>query len=124
VKRAEQLRNDKLISEAELDTLQSTVAALQAQLDALQSQVNVADANVRVQQQNISDLTVRAPFAGVVISKDAQPGEMVSPISAGGGYTRTGIPLSIWNRARLKWTAEFRQSRYWCRKRRTDAYPD
>lgn len=95
VKRAENLRTDKLISEAELDTLQSTVAALQAQLDALQSQVNVADASVRVQQQNINDLTVLAPFAGVVISKDAQPGEMVSPISAGGGYTRTGIATIV-----------------------------
>ncbi|MGC3982367.1 MAG: efflux RND transporter periplasmic adaptor subunit [Steroidobacteraceae bacterium] len=94
-KRAEQLRTDKLISEADLDTAQSSVAALQAQLDALQSQVNVADASVRVQQQNMSDLTVRAPFAGVVISKDAQPGEMVSPISAGGGYTRTGIATIV-----------------------------
>lgn len=94
-RRAEQLRADKLIAEADLDTAQSNVAALQAQLDALQSQVSVADANVRMQQQNISDLTVRAPFAGVVISKDAQPGEMVSPISAGGGYTRTGIATIV-----------------------------
>ncbi len=94
-KRAEQLRADKLIAEADLDTAQSTVAALQAQLGALQSQVSVAESNVRVQQQNISDLTVRAPFAGVVISKDAQPGEMVSPISAGGGFTRTGIATIV-----------------------------
>jgi RND family efflux transporter MFP subunit len=94
-RRAEQLRADKLISEADLDTVQSSVAALQAQLDALQSQIGVAEASVRVQQQNISDLTVRAPFAGVVISKDAQPGEMVSPISAGGGFTRTGIATIV-----------------------------
>lgn len=94
-RRAEQLRKDKLISEADLDTAQSSVAALQAQLDSLQSQVSVAESNVRVQQQNMSDLTVRAPFAGVVISKDAQPGEMVSPISAGGGFTRTGIATIV-----------------------------
>lgn len=94
-RRAEQLRADKLIAEADLDTAQSTVAALQAQLDALQSQVNVAEASVRVQQQNMNDLIVRAPFAGVVISKDAQPGEMVSPISAGGGFTRTGIATIV-----------------------------
>jgi RND family efflux transporter MFP subunit len=84
-----------LIAEADLDTTQSNVGALQAQLDALQSQVSVADANVRMQQQNLKDLTVRAPFAGVVISKDAQPGEMVSPISAGGGFTRTGIATIV-----------------------------
>lgn len=94
-RRAEQLRADKLIAEADLDTAQSAAAALQAQLDALQSQVQVAESSVRVQQQNMSDLTVRAPFTGVVISKDAQPGEMVSPISAGGGFTRTGIATIV-----------------------------
>jgi RND family efflux transporter MFP subunit len=93
--RSEQLRADKLISEAELDTLQSSVEALQAQLAALQAQISVADAGVRLQQQNINELTVRAPFDGVVISKDAQPGEMVSPISAGGGFTRTGIATIV-----------------------------
>ena len=41
------------------------------------------------------DLQVRAPFAGVVISKDAQPGEMISPMSAGGGFTRTGIATIV-----------------------------
>jgi RND family efflux transporter MFP subunit len=93
--RADKLRADKLIAEADLDTAQSSVAALQAQLDALQSQVGVAESSVRVQQQNMSDLVVRAPFSGVVISKDAQPGEMVSPISAGGGFTRTGIATLV-----------------------------
>jgi RND family efflux transporter MFP subunit len=93
--RAEKLRADKLIAEADLDAAQSAVGALQAQLDALQSQVGVAESSVRVQQQNMSDLTVRAPFSGVVISKDAQPGEMVSPISAGGGFTRTGIATIV-----------------------------
>ncbi len=36
-------------------------------------------------------MVVRAPFDGIAISKDAQPGEMISPVSAGGGFTRTGI---------------------------------
>ena len=93
--RGEQLRHEKLISEAELDALQSTTAALRAQLGSIQSQVSVAEANIQLQQQNISDFTVRAPFAGVVISKDAQPGEMISPISAGGGFTRTGIATLV-----------------------------
>jgi RND family efflux transporter MFP subunit len=50
---------------------------------------------VRVSAQAIEDLEVRAPFAGVIVSKNAQPGEMVSPISAGGGFTRTGIATLI-----------------------------
>ena len=45
--------------------------------------------------QDLDDLLVRAPFDGVVVSKDAQPGEMVSPISAGGGFTRTGIATIV-----------------------------
>lgn len=94
-RRAEQLRDAKLISEADYDTAHSTVADYQAQLDALQSQVAVASSNVRMQQQNMSDLQVRAPFTGVVISKDAQPGEIVSPLSAGGGYTRSGIATIV-----------------------------
>ena len=44
-----------------------------------------------MQQTALDDTVIRAPFSGVAISKDAQPGEMVSPVSAGGGFTRTGI---------------------------------
>jgi RND family efflux transporter MFP subunit len=44
-----------------------------------------------MQQTAIADTVIRAPFSGVAISKDAQAGEMVSPVSAGGGFTRTGI---------------------------------
>ena len=50
---------------------------------------------MRVRAQDLDDLMVRAPFDGVVVSKDAQPGEMVSPISAGGGFTRTGIATVV-----------------------------
>ena len=42
-------------------------------------------------QQQMDDMIIRAPFDGVVTTKDAQPGEMISPVSAGGGFTRTGI---------------------------------
>ncbi|MCK4236147.1 MAG: efflux RND transporter periplasmic adaptor subunit, partial [Candidatus Krumholzibacteria bacterium] len=43
----------------------------------------------------VENCTVRAPFAGIVVSKDAQPGEMISPVSAGGGFTRTGIATIV-----------------------------
>lgn len=79
------------ISEAELDTARTAYENLQAQLDTAQSNVKVADSGVAVAQRSLDDTTVRAPFDGVVTTKDAQPGEMVSPISAGGGFTRTGI---------------------------------
>lgn len=93
--RTEKLRADKLVSESQLDSAQSELAALRARLEALKGDVRVAEGSVRVRKQELDDLTVRSPFDGVVVSKDAQPGEMVSPISAGGGYTRTGIATIV-----------------------------
>lgn len=93
--RTEKLRNDTLVSEAQLDAARSEVAALTARLEALRSEAAVAASTVRVRAQELDDLLVRAPFDGVIVSKDAQPGEMVSPISAGGGFTRTGIATVV-----------------------------
>jgi RND family efflux transporter MFP subunit len=95
LRRTEQLRKDKLVSELALDQAQSEAAALNARLEALRGEVKVAEGTVRVRRQDLDDLLVRAPFTGVVVSKDAQPGEMVSPISAGGGFTRTGIATVV-----------------------------
>jgi RND family efflux transporter MFP subunit len=93
--RVKRLRADSLISEADLDKAQAERDALAARLDALAGTIEVAAATVRVYEQQLGDLTVRAPFAGVIVSKDAQPGEMVSPVSAGGGFTRTGIATLV-----------------------------
>ena len=64
---------------------------LRARLANLQEQIKVAQESVAVAQVQLDNTVIRAPFSGVVIAKDAQPGEMISPISAGGGFTRTGI---------------------------------
>jgi RND family efflux transporter MFP subunit len=95
LRRTEKLRAEKLVSESQLDTAQSEVAALRARMAALRSDVEVAEGTVKVRSQELEDLLVRAPFSGVVISKDAQPGEMISPVSAGGGFTRTGIATIV-----------------------------
>lgn len=95
LKRTEKLVKDKLVSESQLDTAQSEVHATEARLEALKADVAVAQGSLKVRDQDLDDLQVRAPFAGVVVSKDAQPGEMVSPISAGGGFTRTGIATLV-----------------------------
>ncbi len=65
--------------------------ALQAQLATQRSNVDVVARAVSVAERNLDDTIVRAPFTGIVTVKAAQPGEMVSPVSAGGGFTRTGI---------------------------------
>lgn len=93
--RMRMLRVDKLVSASVLDAAEAEATALAARLDAARGAVAVAESTLRVREQDLDDLVVRAPFDGVIISKDAQPGEMISPISAGGGYTRTGIATIV-----------------------------
>ena len=64
---------------------------LRARLANNVEQVRVATESVRVAEVQLDNTVIRAPFSGVVVAKSAQPGEMISPISAGGGFTRTGI---------------------------------
>jgi HlyD family secretion protein len=90
-KRIVQLFAEGISTEAEVDQAKSDAAALAARIDALQEQVKVAERQVALQRTDLDNTVIRAPFSGVAISKDAQPGEMVSPVSAGGGFTRTGI---------------------------------
>ena len=76
---------------AEVDAARAAVDSLDARIRASREQVRVAERQIALERTNLDSTIIRAPFAGVVISKDAQPGEMVSPVSAGGGFTRTGI---------------------------------
>ncbi|MBS1817294.1 MAG: efflux RND transporter periplasmic adaptor subunit [Acidobacteria bacterium] len=89
--RAEKLSADRLNTQADLDTARANVDAYVARIDAAREQVRVAERQIDVERENLNNTIVRAPFAGIAVSKDAQPGEMVSPNSAGGGFTRTGI---------------------------------
>ena len=91
LKRQEELQSKRLTSDVELETQRTQVRTLSAQLAAQRSQVRVAEAELRVAEVDLDNTVVRSPFAGVVIAKTAQPGEIISPISAGGGFTRTGV---------------------------------
>jgi RND family efflux transporter MFP subunit len=89
--RLQQLIKENVVGRAELDTANAQVESLTARIAMTKQQVEVAETQVRAIETDLADMTVRAPFDGVAISKDAQPGEMISPVSAGGGFTRTGI---------------------------------
>ena len=89
--RRQRLASDGLVTAAEIDTANADVQSLTARIAALREQIRVAEQQVALQRTALDDMVIRAPFSGVAISKDAQPGEMVSPVSAGGGFTRTGI---------------------------------
>lgn len=93
--RARELRAAGAESQANLDAALAARDALAARLAAARDEVAVAERQVAVSRQALEDTRIRAPFDGVAISKDAQPGEMVSPISAGGGFTRTGITTIV-----------------------------
>ena len=86
-----ELASRKLISRSQLDQSVAQRDNLRAQLETAQHNVQVALDNARIADNGVDNTIVRAPFAGVVIAKSAQPGEIVSPLSAGGGFTRTGI---------------------------------
>ena len=90
-KRSSALVANRISSQAELDRAEAEVKSLKARLEQQTVEVSVADRQVALWQQQMDDTIIRAPFAGVVVTKNAQPGEMISPISAGSGFTRTGI---------------------------------
>lgn len=85
------LAKNYIASQADLDSAEANAKALQAHLDQQQKDIVVAERQVALWQQQEEDTVIRAPFAGVVTTKNAQPGEMISPVSAGGGFTRTGV---------------------------------
>ena len=89
--RMQQLVERELASEAELDKSRALARSLEAQLARKQADVEVAERQVDIYRQQIEDSIIRAPFGGIIVAKNAQPGEMISPVSAGGGFTRTGI---------------------------------
>ena len=89
--RVAELVRQKISSQSDYDLAESNAKLLQARLDRQQRDVTVAERTLAMNQQLLDDMVIRAPFAGVVTTKDAQPGEMISPVSAGGGFTRTGI---------------------------------
>ena len=93
--RRTRLAKEGLATPAELEQAEAEVNSLIARIGSLREQTNVAERQVALQQTAIDDMVIRAPFSGVAISKDAQPGEMVSPVSAGGGFTRTGISTIV-----------------------------
>ncbi len=90
LKRAMDLAATKAVSESDLHRRESEAKALEARLERQDAEIAVAKSEVAQWRQQVDDAIIRAPFAGVVTSKNAQPGEMISPMSAG-GFTRTGI---------------------------------
>ena len=93
--RREQLVKEQVISKSELDSARAEAESLRARIEVAHQQVRVAESIVSQRHTDLADMEVRAPFDAVAISKDAQAGEMISPVSAGGGFTRTGVATIV-----------------------------
>lgn len=95
LKRMMALEKDKIVDIQSLEKAQATLDSLKARLELAKNQVSSAEAKLKVAQREIENCIVRAPFSGIAVSKDAQVGEIVSPMSAGGSFTRTGIATIV-----------------------------
>jgi len=95
LRRTTELRAQGVASVQDLDSATAAVDAIEAKLNLARTSLDAAEARLAVAAQDLENYTIRAPFAGIAVSKDAQPGEMVSPVSAGGGFTRTGISTIV-----------------------------
>jgi RND family efflux transporter MFP subunit len=91
LQRQKNLIQSKIATQADFEHAEATDLALRARLEQQTAEIAVAERQVASWQQQLDDTIIRAPFSGVVTTKNSQPGEMISPISAGGGFTRTGI---------------------------------
>ncbi|WP_404424794.1 efflux RND transporter periplasmic adaptor subunit [Nibricoccus sp. IMCC34717] len=91
LRRSNQLVRQNVVATAEAERAESEAVALRARHQRMLSEIAVADRQVAIWRQQLDDTVIRAPFTGIVTTKNAQPGEIISPMSAGGGFTRTGI---------------------------------
>ena len=90
-KRLDGLAAVNAVSDSELRKAESEERMFKARLVRQEADLAVAERTLDQWKQQLDDTIIRAPFAGIVTTKSSQPGEMISPISAGGGFTRTGI---------------------------------
>jgi RND family efflux transporter MFP subunit len=95
LKRAQQLHDGGIGTQEALDNASTAAASLRAKIALAKRQVAASESRIAEAQQSVDNCVIHAPFAGIVVSKDAQVGEMVSPVSAGGGFTRTGIATIV-----------------------------
>ena len=89
--RVQTLAQKNVATEADLTKAEARVAVLRAQLGQAQANAQTARLDAQRSARVLDKHLIRAPFGGIVVERSAQPGEMISPMSAGGGFTRTGI---------------------------------
>ena len=82
LKRAQELYDKKFIAEAALDTAKARYDKAKASISSLNASIGVADANVRSAGVSVEQTLIRAPFDGVVLTKNANVGDIITPFSS------------------------------------------
>jgi len=95
LRRTQTLHDEQIQSQDALDVARTNVDSLKAKIALTKEQVDASATRIQQAQQGVDNCVIKAPFSGIIVSKDAQVGEMVSPLSAGGGFTRTGIATIV-----------------------------
>ncbi len=118
-----------LVSQAELDRAVAADDVARARVGSAEADVTNARARVQSAQVEYDRTFIRAPFSGAVLRKEAEVGEIVSPIPSSGGLTRGAI-VTMANLASLEAEADVNEG-YVSRVREgmraeitLDAYPD
>ena len=93
--RLSSLESKSFVGQSILTEAEGKVEVLLAQLNTGHAKIDVARRELEQVKRSLNDFVIRAPFSGVVVSKNAQPGEIISPVSAGDGFTRTGIATIV-----------------------------
>jgi HlyD family secretion protein len=94
LERIKTLKAEGIMDQQSLDKAQATADGLKARLEMTRDQVKAVEAKMKMAEIEIENCVIRAPFSGIAVSKDAQVGEVVSPVSSG-GHTRTGISTIV-----------------------------
>jgi RND family efflux transporter MFP subunit len=93
--RQSRLHEEGISTKQAIDAAEIAVESFEARINSVEEQIKAAEARIQVARQDLENTVIRAPFGGIVVTKDAQRGEMVSPVSGGGGFTRTGIATVV-----------------------------
>jgi HlyD family secretion protein len=92
--RARELAARSFISDASVDTAQARVNKARAAIETLRAQIAVAEANLRAATVAFEQTMIRAPFTGLVLTKNANVGDILTPFSSAAGTTGAVVTMA------------------------------
>lgn len=94
LKRARDLAQQSFISGSALDAAEARHNKARAAIETLRAQIAVAEANARAAGVAYDQTLIRAPFTGIVLTKSANVGDIVTPFSSASGTTGAVVTMA------------------------------